>query len=104
MMNFCKLLFAVLLLLFATFKLFFRLLTLFSLRKNKIKNDTLHVDYVPGGEALGYFLGGYVPPGTPNLHPVLKKIPLKLIPRFRNGPNFFILRSRKFVNRNSPVF
>ena len=27
----------------------------------------------PGG-ALGYFLGGYVPPGTPNWHPILKKI------------------------------
>ena len=27
----------------------------------------------PGGGALGYFLGGYVPPGTPNLHPVRKK-------------------------------
>ena len=26
----------------------------------------------PGG-ALGYFLGGYVPPGTPNWYPVLKK-------------------------------
>ena len=26
----------------------------------------------PGG-AFGYFLGGYVPPGTPNWHPVLKK-------------------------------
>ena len=25
------------------------------------------------GGALGYFLGGYVPPGTPNWHPVLKK-------------------------------
>ena len=24
--------------------------------------------------ALGYFLAGYVPPGTPNWHPVLKKI------------------------------
>ena len=24
--------------------------------------------------ALGYFLGGYVPPGTPNWHPFLKKI------------------------------
>ena len=43
-----------------------------------------------GGEgALGYFLGGYVPPGTPNWHPVLKKIPLKLIPRSRNGPIFY---------------
>ena len=27
----------------------------------------------PGGGALGYFLGGYVPPGTPNWHPVLKR-------------------------------
>ena len=27
-----------------------------------------------GGGALGYFLGGYVPPGTPNWHPVLRKI------------------------------
>ena len=26
-----------------------------------------------GGGALGYFLGGYVPPGTPNWLPVLKK-------------------------------
>ena len=26
-----------------------------------------------GGGALGYFLGGYVPPGTPNWHPVLEK-------------------------------
>ena len=26
-----------------------------------------------GGGALGYFLGWYVPPGTPNWHPVLKK-------------------------------
>ena len=26
------------------------------------------------GGALGYFWGGYVPPGTPNWHPVLKKI------------------------------
>ena len=26
----------------------------------------------PGG-ALGYFLGGYVPPGSPNWHPILKK-------------------------------
>ena len=33
----------------------------------------------PGGEgALGYFWGGYVPPGTPNWHPVLKKISSKI--------------------------
>ena len=25
-----------------------------------------------GGEGIGYFLGGYVPPGTSNWHPVLK--------------------------------
>ena len=28
----------------------------------------------PRGGTLGYFLGGYVPPKTPNWHPVLKKI------------------------------
>ena len=27
---------------------------------------------------IGYFLGGYVPPGTPNMHPVLKKISPKI--------------------------
>ena len=27
-----------------------------------------------GGGAFGYFLGGYVPPRTPNWHPVLEKI------------------------------
>ena len=43
---------------------------------------------LPGG-ALGYFLGGYVPPGTPNWHPVLKKFLLKLIPLSRNGPIFY---------------
>ena len=32
---------------------------------------------LPGG-ALGYFLGGYVPPGTPNWHPVLEKISTKI--------------------------
>ena len=29
-------------------------------------------EILPGG-ALGYFSGGYVPPGTPNWQPVLKK-------------------------------
>ena len=33
--------------------------------------------YDPGG-TLGYFLGGYVPPGTPNWHPVLEKISPKI--------------------------
>ena len=32
----------------------------------------------PGGGALGYFLFGYVPPGTPNWHPVLEKISPKI--------------------------
>ena len=27
-----------------------------------------------GGGALGYFLDGHLPPGTPNWHPVLKTI------------------------------
>ena len=36
----------------------------------------------PGGGALRYFSGGYVPPGTPNWHPVLKKFPLKLTAPF----------------------
>ena len=45
----------------------------------------------PGG-ALGYFLGGYVPPGTPNWHPILEKISAKIdtpIPRSRNGLIFY---------------
>ena len=42
-----------------------------------------------GGGAFGYFLGGYVPSGTPNWHPVLKKFLLKLIPCSRNGPVFY---------------
>ena len=32
----------------------------------------------PGGGALGYFLGGYVPPGTPKWHPILEKISPKI--------------------------
>ena len=32
----------------------------------------------PGGGVLGYFLGGYVPPGTLNWHPVLEKISPKI--------------------------
>ena len=42
-----------------------------------------------GGGGTWVFLGGYVPPGTPYWHPVLKKFPLKLIPRSRNGPIFY---------------
>ena len=75
--------------------------------------DFLHQKFTQlpgGGGALGYFLGGYVPPGNPNWHPVLKKnspkidtpfykwanflypileFALKLIPRSRNGPIFY---------------
>ena len=32
-----------------------------------------HTLYSRGGGALAYFLGGDVPPGTPNWHPFLKK-------------------------------
>ena len=53
------------------------------------------------GGALEYFLGGYVPPGTPNWRPVLKKIPLKLIPRSRNG-QFFLPRSRIRPKTDTP--
>ena len=35
------------------------------------------LEFPPGG-AFGYFLGGYVPPGTPNWHPVLEKISPKI--------------------------
>ena len=52
---------------------------------NSLKNDTdddtfdlesaTQTDIEARGGALGYFLGGYVPPGTPNWHPVLKKFP-----------------------------
>ena len=41
----------------------------------------------PGG-ALGYFLGGYVPPGTPNWHPVLKKNSPKIDTPFWKWANF----------------
>ena len=40
--------------------------------KSKSQKYRLKKSSIPGG-ALGYFLGGYVPPGTPNWHPVLKK-------------------------------
>ena len=33
---------------------------------------------IGGGGALGHFLGGYVPPGTPNWYPVQKKISPKI--------------------------
>ena len=42
---------------------------------------------VPGG-ALGYFLGGYVQPGTPNWHPVLKKNSPKIDTPFYKRANF----------------
>ena len=41
----------------------------------------------PGGETLGYFLGGYVPPGLQTGTPFQKKS-LKVMPRSRNGPIF----------------
>ena len=38
-------------------------------------SSPMYIDFIPapgGGGALGYFLGGYVPHGTPNWLPVLK--------------------------------
>ena len=44
------------------------------MEKCRISGVEIDADgYDPGGGALGYFLGRYVPPGTPNWHPVLKK-------------------------------
>ena len=40
-------------------------------------NETQVQDPTPGGGGggvLGYILGGYVPPGSPNLDPVLERI------------------------------
>ena len=49
------------------------------------KEDTYHfVTVWPSGKSagcpggIGYFLGGYVPPGTPNWPPVVKKISPKI--------------------------
>ena len=84
---------------------------------SRLISDPVPVVGLSPGRALGS-LGRYVPPGTPNWHPALKKFPLKLIPVLGNGPIFytpfqnsplkrypvlemgqyFILRSRKFVN------
>ena len=38
------------------------------------KEVRLHSGLRGGGGVLGYFLGGYVLPGTPNWHPILEKI------------------------------
>ena len=43
----------------------------------KTKCD-LDIHLYPGGGVLGKFLGGYVPPGSPNWHPVLEKISPKI--------------------------
>ena len=51
----------------------------------KIKIKKVEGVLYPGG-APGYFLGGYVAPGTPNWQPVLNKFPLKLISRSRICP------------------
>ena len=51
---------------------------------SRIKEEAGHVSKLPlkfrktPGGALGYFLGGYVPPGTPNWHPVLEKFSPKI--------------------------
>ena len=74
-----------------------------------MKRSELKLKGPGAGRALGYFLGGYMPPGTPNWHSVLKKIPLKLIPRSKSGPIFLypVLEfALKLIprSRNGPIF
>ena len=40
---------------------------------NRTRATLVGGEYSPG-EVLGYILGGYVPPGSPNLDPVLERI------------------------------
>ena len=47
----------------------------------------VHTSGYPRG-AFGYFLGGYVPPGTPIWHAVLKKIFPKIDTQFLKWANF----------------
>ena len=51
---------------------------LLSLLTFRIVLMTLMLALMKARGALGYFLGGYVPPGTPNWHPVLKTISPKI--------------------------
>ena len=66
--------------------------------------------YSPGGEALGYFLGGYVPPRMPNWHPILKKMSAKIDTLFYKWANFlypvleFALKLIPHSSRNGPIF
>ena len=57
----------------------------------------------PGG-TLGYHLGGYVPPGRPNWHPVLKKNSPKIDTPFSDLEmgQFFIPRSRIRPKTDTP--
>ena len=48
--------------------------------------DDAMAGLLPGERDTWLFLGGYVPPGTPNWHPVLKEISPKIDTRSRNGP------------------
>ena len=49
-----------------------------------------------------YFLGGYVPPGTPNWHPILKKISPKIDNLILEMGQFFIPRSRIHFKTDPP--
>ena len=67
-----------------------------------------HLRLPPRG-AFGYFLGGYVPPGTPIWHAVLKKIFPKIDTQFLKWANFLypVLEfSLKLIphSRNGPIF
>ena len=59
----------------------------------------------PGGRgALGYFLGGYVPPGTPNWHPVLKKNSHKIDTPFKKWANFLYIEIALFFLKDISLF
>ena len=45
---------------------------------NRIVAEIWTSEVLARGGELGYFLGGYVPPGTPNWHSVLEKISPKI--------------------------
>ena len=67
----------------------------FLLVMTRQKRLRMRLQLARGVGALGYFLGGYVPPGTPNWHPVLKKISPKIDTSFYlEMGQFFIPRSR----------
>ena len=58
-------------------------------RAKDVPRGSLYLPPVPGGGHLGIFWVGMCHPGLQIGAPFEKKIPLKLIPRSRNGPIFY---------------